>query len=233
MCNNACLKFIQDNLSPAEVKASRVLEVGALDVNGTPRETVERLRPHSYTGVDLSAGPGVDEVCDVSRLIGRFGRDSFDVVVSTEMLEHVRDWRAAITNLKGVLKPGGLLLITTRSLGYPYHGYPDDFWRFEEEDLRSIFSDMTILIVTRDPLVPGIFIKAAKPAGYAEKDLSPLELYSIIARKRRLGISSAEILLFMAGRTVRERISNALPEALKRFLRRMLRADGPGAAGRS
>lgn len=223
MCNNACIKFIQDNLSPSEVKGSRVLEVGSLDVNGTPRKMIEGLLPGSYTGVDLSAGPGVDEVCDVNGLIGRFGQSAFDIVVSTEMMEHVRDWRAAIANLKGVLKPGGLLFITTRSLGYPYHGYPHDFWRFEEDDLRSIFSDMTILSIARDPLVPGVFIKASKPPEYAAKDLSGIALHSIISGKRRLAISDTEIFLFRARSGARELISSALPEGLKRFLRKTLR----------
>lgn len=228
MCNNACIKFIQDNLSPAEVKGSRVLEVGSVDVNGTPRKMIEGLLPDSYTGVDLSEGPGVDEVCDVNGLIGRFGQNTFEIVVSTEMMEHVRDWRSAIANLKGVLKPGGLLFITTRSLGYPYHGYPHDFWRFEEDDLRSIFSDMTILAIARDPLVPGVFIKAAKPPGYTAKDLSGIALHSIVSGKRRLAISDAEIFFFRARTSARELISSALPEGLKRFLRKILRPRKAG-----
>jgi len=225
MCNSACLQFIQDNLSRGEAKNKRVLEVGSLDVNGSPRGIIEKLLPLSYTGVDISAGPGVDEVCDVSGLAGRFGGDSFDVVISTEMLEHVRDWRTAIANLKSVLKPGGLLLITTRSEGYPYHGYPYDFWRFGEDDLRSIFSDMTVLTVASDPLVPGIFIKAVKPLEYKEKGLSQIALYSIISKERRLRISIGEILFFRFTRTIRELLSAALPDGIKRLAKKILQLN--------
>lgn len=231
MCNSACIQFIRDNLSRSEAEGKRALEAGSLNVNGSAREAVLPLAPLSYTGVDISAGPGVDEVCDVTGLAGRFGADSFDLVLSTEMLEHVRDWRAAVSNLKSVLKPGGILLLTTRSAGYPYHGYPHDFWRYEEEDLRAIFGDMSILKIARDPLVPGVFIKAAKPPDYREKDLSGLELYSIISGRRRPGITGAAIAVFKVGHLLRETASAVLPESVKRQLKKLLRrGSGHGEA---
>lgn len=219
MCNGACMLFIRENLSRRETEGRRVLEIGALNVNGSPREIVLPLSPRSYTGVDLTEGAGVDEVCDVTELSARFGTGSFDVVLSTEMLEHVRDWRGAISNIKDVLKPGGLLLLTTRSRGYPYHGYPYDFWRYEEDDIRAIFSDMTVLSVARDPLVPGIFLKARKPDNYSPGDLSGLELYSVIAGERRTEIGWMEIAFFRIKRIARETLSAILPGPLKRFLK--------------
>jgi len=36
-------------------------------------------------------------------LIKRFGPESFDVVIATELLEHVIDWRRVINNMKTVL----------------------------------------------------------------------------------------------------------------------------------
>jgi len=42
-------------------------------------------------------------------LVEFFGINKFDVVISTEMLENVKDWRIVINNLKEVLKPGGII----------------------------------------------------------------------------------------------------------------------------
>jgi hypothetical protein len=130
MCNSTCLNFAKRVLTPGEVHGRRVLEVGSRDVNGSVRRYVESHGPASYLGVDIESGPGVDEICRVENLADRYELDSFDVVVSTELLEHVKDWRAAVANMKAVLKPMGTLLITTRSRGFKVHGYPYDQWRF-------------------------------------------------------------------------------------------------------
>src|SRR3972149_7953176 len=103
MCHRSCLMFGQEHLTPERVRGRTVLEVGALDVNGSLRPPSLSLGPAVYTGVDMQGGPGVDVICRVERLTGRFGRASMDVVVSTEMLEHVEDWEGAVGDPRGVL----------------------------------------------------------------------------------------------------------------------------------
>ena len=140
MCTKACLEFVRANLQPDEMIGRAVLEVGSLDVNGSVRSIVTVHQPARYVGVDLQEGPGVDAVCDATELVSRFGENSFDLVLSTEMLEHVRDWRVVVSQIKRVLKPGGVLLVTTRSRGFPYHGFPHDFWRYEPGDGGGVAS---------------------------------------------------------------------------------------------
>jgi SAM-dependent methyltransferase len=182
VCNSYCIAFGAENLSQAEIKGKRVLEVGSFNVNGTLRSHCLSLAPKEYIGVDISAGNCVDRVLNAESLVKEFGKNSFDAVVSTEMLEHVVNWKPVITNMKQVLKPGGVILITTRSKGFPFHEWPVDAWRFEVSDMKVIFSDFEIETVTPDPYEPGVFIKAVKPKkGWAEKDLSPVKLYSIVA----------------------------------------------------
>jgi SAM-dependent methyltransferase len=44
-----------------------------------------------------------------------FGADRFDAVVSTQVLEHLPDWRGALREMAAVLRPGGRLLVTCDS----------------------------------------------------------------------------------------------------------------------
>ena len=155
-------------LTPAEVKGARVIEAGAYDVNGSVRPAVEALGPASYTGTDMQAGPGVDVACPAEKL----DRDAADVVISTEMLEHAEDWQAAMAGMIRALAPGGLLVLTTRSEGFPYHGYPGDHWRFSAGAMGEIMAaagmDVLDLRADPDPASPGVFVKARKPADWTQ-----------------------------------------------------------------
>jgi SAM-dependent methyltransferase len=197
VCNASCIAFARAQLSPDDVSGRSVLEVGALDVNGSVRPVIEGFRPARYVGVDIQEGPGVDELCDVTQLTARYGEDQFDVVVSTELVEHVKDWRAAFTNMKRVLRPGGTILVTTRSRNFPIHGYPWDYWRYEPEDMQRIFADFEIVSLERDHEAPGVFIKARKPAvPTLAASLSDIALFSVAAQKRTRDISRQADMLF-------------------------------------
>jgi SAM-dependent methyltransferase len=220
MCNSACIEFGRVNLNQAEVMDKKVLEVGSLNVNGSLRELVEKFKPSSYVGVDIVDGPGVDEICNINGLVARFGKERFDLVISTELLEHALNWRLAISNLKNVLTPNGILLITTRSKGFFYHGYPFDYWRYELEDLRKIFSDFSIDVVESDRTSPGVFLKAHKPNIFAENSLDSVKLYSIISNRRCKNIGAFTILLFKLNRTLRSLLSQILPYSIKQRIKR-------------
>ncbi len=200
MCNNACFEWGDKNLSAMEVRGRRVIEVGSYDVNGGLRPAIEALRPADYVGIDIRPGPGVDELCPAARLAERFGRESFDLVVSTNTLEHVRRWKQAISNIKHVCRPEGIVLITVPS-DFPFHAYPNDFWRYEPTDVESIFSDFEILVLEEDPEPPSlVYLKARKPRSFVENDLSDYRLYSIITGTR---IKEANTLDFLTPRFAR------------------------------
>ena len=72
--------------------------------------TAKRAAELSFP-VDLREG-GVESVLDY------FGRDTFDTVVSTQVLEHLPDWRGGLAQMTEVLKPCGQLFITCDSGDY-------------------------------------------------------------------------------------------------------------------
>jgi SAM-dependent methyltransferase len=57
-----------------------------------------------------------------------FQADQFDLVLSHEVLEHVRDDRAAVGEIVRTLRPGGRLVLFCPNRGYPFetHGI---YWR--------------------------------------------------------------------------------------------------------
>jgi SAM-dependent methyltransferase len=52
------------------------------------------------------------ERADALQLRAQLGAETFDVVVSTQVLEHVREWERALAEMRAVLRPGGVLLLT-------------------------------------------------------------------------------------------------------------------------
>ena len=188
VAHQSCIEFVRNSLGAQDVSGRSLIEVGAANINGSARDYLESLRPAQYVGVDIETGPGVDVICDAQKLVSRFGPETFDIVVSTEMLEHVMDWRSAINNLKSILRPGGVAVLTTRSIGFPLHAHPFDFWRFEQADMEDIFRDFEEIEVKKDPDPerPGVFVKVIKPLNkYRDPvDLSTIRLYSIIWHRK-------------------------------------------------
>ena len=162
MCSTWGRNFCRQ-LPEGSVKGKRVLEVGAVDVNGSCRPWVVSQLPAQYLGTDMQPGPNVDLVCTGEELPSRVGPRSQDLVICTEVLEHVEDWFTFIVMVWCVIENGGVLLLTTRSPGFPLHNYPDDWWRFTVKDMLEIFKDQEILTVTADPTSdPGVGVIVRK-----------------------------------------------------------------------
>lgn len=218
MCNTACINFVKNNLSKNEIKGKRVLEIGSRNVNGSVRPYVEKNQPKEYIGIDIRKGDGVDIICDVNNIQKQFGTESFDIIIATELLEHIKNWRIAIMNIKNVLKKDGIILITTRSKGLGFHGFPYDYWRFEVNDMKKIFSDYHIQILVKDPIMPGVFVKAQKPKINREIDISKINLYSILKEKKISEIKKIDLYLFLTKYV----ISKSLPPSIKKIIKKTL-----------
>jgi len=180
MCTKICMAFGKNNLNQKDIENKNVIEIGSYNVNGSIRGYVESLKPQKYIGTDMREGPCVDVCCNASDLIDKFGKETFDVVISMETLEHIELWQLAISNFKNICKTNGIILLTTVSKGYGKHDYPSDYWRYEISDLEHIFSDCVIEKTEGNDRNHTVFIKVRKPDDFVEVDLSSYELYKII-----------------------------------------------------
>lgn len=166
--HQSVLDFAAQVLTAELATDKMVLEVGSGIVNGSVRPLIEAFGPSAYVGVDSTEGPGVDLVADCERLSEHIEPFTWDLVLSTEMLEHVRDWRACIIELAKALAPGGTLLLTTRSPGFKYHPHPEDHWRYTLADMAAILSvlDLETITLEDDPGAFGVLVLARRPADW-------------------------------------------------------------------
>jgi SAM-dependent methyltransferase len=102
-----------------------VLDVGSLDINGNNRYLFSRCK---YYGIDICSGKNVDEVISAYNFYMNEHTESFtsgksfDTIISTEMLEHDREWYKSLQAMYELLRPGGLLVITCATTGRAEHG---------------------------------------------------------------------------------------------------------------
>lgn len=78
-----------------------------------------------------------------------FAEATFDGVLVTEVLEHCINPQAAVREVFRVLRPGGLLLVTSPCC-WPAHGTPDykDYWRFMRDGWLYLLRDFAPVTVT-------------------------------------------------------------------------------------
>lgn len=101
---------------PGLFRGTSVLDVGSWDVNGNNRPHFEDVE---YTGVDIVDGKNVDIVTPI-HLYKTEG--TYDVVISSECLEHDMHYKESLARMAELTKGGGLLVFTCATTGRREHG---------------------------------------------------------------------------------------------------------------
>ena len=120
--------------------AGDVLEIGA---GAQRRGRFVPPKTDSWIRCDLDTGRRPDVVADVQNLPYLSGR--FDVVVCLEVFEYLDCPRAALEELRGVLKPSGLLMLSV-----PFMHRMDaenDYWRFTQNGLIHLLRSSGFQVV--------------------------------------------------------------------------------------
>jgi len=116
--------------------------------------------------LDISPDAGCTYVADLCRTNSNIPNDRFDIVVCTEVLEHTVQPFDAVRELHRILKPEGVLLLST-PYNFRIHGPLPDCWRFTEHGLRVLLDRFEILALTplespNRPLMPIQYTVAAR-----------------------------------------------------------------------
>jgi SAM-dependent methyltransferase len=91
-----------------------------------------------YVGVDVQDNPYADVHGPIESL--PVDDAGFDIVLATQVLEHVDDPRAAVRELHRVTSPGGRVLASTHGV-MVFHPNPVDHWRWTHTGLERLFRD--------------------------------------------------------------------------------------------
>ena len=151
-----------------------VYEFGSFQVEG--QTGFADLRPlfpgRAYVGCDCREGPGVDRVLDLHAL--ELPDATAGSILCLDTLEHVEFPRRAVAEMLRILKPGGLMIVSS-TMYFPVHEHPRDYWRFTPDGFASLLGEFEYRLVESagwddfPALVVGVGRKGAMPEGCAAR----------------------------------------------------------------
>jgi 2-polyprenyl-3-methyl-5-hydroxy-6-metoxy-1,4-benzoquinol methylase len=117
----------------------RVLNIGSGGRVGEIVNEVCRKQGFTVLSIDISPERKPDVVCDICTSTFE---DEFDVVVCSEVLEHIMEPHVAIEKILASLRNGGLLIMSTPFI-FPLHDRPNDYFRYTKYGLEYLLRHFT------------------------------------------------------------------------------------------
>ena len=127
----------------SQIKNAIVLDYGC--GNSPYRPLLEKAGIKDYLTADL---PGNDKA---GLILGKNGAipcpdAQMDVVLSSQVLEHVADPQKYLSECHRVLKENGILILSTPAI-WRYHPDPEDFWRWTSAGLKKILENHGFILL--------------------------------------------------------------------------------------
>lgn len=117
----------------------RVLEIGSRNV--ASNAVWKKYMPQAtYTGLDIIEGDNVDIVGDAHSLSDLFPSETFDLVISLAVFEHLAMPWVAAEEISKVLKVGGFCAVETH-FSFSEHELPWHFFQFNAHALAALFNE--------------------------------------------------------------------------------------------
>ncbi|NMO09458.1 class I SAM-dependent methyltransferase [Methanobacterium subterraneum] len=92
--------------------------------------------------LDIDPTSGADFIADITKYNKQLKNQSFDIIFCTEVLEHTVNPFNAIKEIYRLLKPRGILILST-PFNFRIHGPLPDCWRFTEHGLRELLKNFS------------------------------------------------------------------------------------------
>lgn len=117
----------------SKITESIVVDVGALDVNGTMKPIFKDAM--KYIGIDQNKGKNVDIVGSSHSI--PLDNNYADITISSSCFEHDDMFWVSFLEMCRITKPSGYIYVQAPSDG-PYHAYPVDNWRFYKDSWSAL-----------------------------------------------------------------------------------------------
>lgn len=92
-----------------------------------------------YSGIDLAWNPHAEVIIGTDSKV-QASDNTFDVILSTQVLEHVDSPTGYMAEAHRLLKANGILVLTTHGT-WMYHPDPTDYWRWTSAGLQKVVTD--------------------------------------------------------------------------------------------
>lgn len=156
-----------------------------------PYRTLFASHVSQHIGIDLEdSRHGMSQVDVIGTAYNTNLPDAVcDVVLCTEVLEHLERPVDAVHEMNRILKPDGVLILTVPFI-WPVHEQPRDFYRYSEYGLKFIFESANFEIVEIRPLT-GYIVTFAQMTVYYLRRFHRGRILRTVGRLVNFGLQSA------------------------------------------
>jgi len=125
------------------IKNAHFFKGNILDIGCGSKPYKEYIKYNIYVGLDSDPGVGPDIESSVESI--PCTDESFEGIICSEVLEHVKDTRQAISEIYRVLKKNGYLYITVPMM-WALHYEPEDYFRFTKYGISYLLTEQGFII---------------------------------------------------------------------------------------
>jgi len=131
--------FLVRKFSENRIFGEKILDVGC----GRKPHAKFFKNTITYLGIDANKNSKADIIAAAEYL--PFRDDSFDVVICTQVLEHMEDPKKSLIEIKRVLNEKGVLLLSTHGFWLEEHEVKD-YWRWTLQGLKKLLKECNLTL---------------------------------------------------------------------------------------
>lgn len=136
---------------PKYINDKKNLEVLDYGCGSKPYQYLFKDKTQKYIGVDVGDNPHADLLIEPEQKLN-LTDNQFDVILSSQVLEHVEDVDGYMNECFRLLKTGGILFLSTHGT-WQYHAAPYDFNRWTSIGLKKLMEKFQFEVLESIPVL--------------------------------------------------------------------------------